>query len=61
MKKLIAVAAVAVVAVATMAVGSGKPQRVSEAEVQAAIDSRLHQLLVKMNAQHAPSSVTAQR
>ena len=54
MKKLIAVAALAVVAAATgVAAAGNRPQRVTEAQVQAAIDARLHQMLVSMNAQHA--------
>ena len=60
MKKLIAVAAVAVVAVASAAVGSSRPQRVTDAQVEAAIDARLHQMLVRLNTQRA-GTITAQR
>lgn len=49
MKKLMAVVTVAaVVAVASVALASTSEQVVDEARVQAQIDGRLHELMVKM-------------
>lgn len=51
MKKMIAMVALAVVAVAGVAVAGARSTRPSDDEVNAAIDARLHQMLVKLNAQ----------
>lgn len=54
MKKLIAMMALSVAVVAGVAVAQ-RPQPTkspSDAEVQAAIDARLHELLKKLNEQH---------
>lgn len=54
MKKALSAVAVAAVAVATVALARPAAQPpVSDAQVQAAIDARLHQLLVQLNERHA--------
>lgn len=53
MKKLIAMVALSVSVVAGVAVARPQPTKSpSDAEVQAAIDARLHQLLKQLNEQH---------
>jgi hypothetical protein len=50
MKKALMTVTLAAVVVATVAIARPQP-RVSDAEVQAAIDARLHELLVRIHAQ----------
>lgn len=54
MKKLIAMVALSVAVVGSVAVAQrpAPAQSPSDAEVQAAIDARLHELLKKLNEQH---------
>ncbi len=51
MKTLIALVLLTAVAVASAALAT-PPKKVSDAEVQRAIDSRLHEMLVRLNSTH---------
>jgi len=53
MKKLITVAMVATLAVGSVALARTQSMKVTDAEVQVAIDTRLHKMLVELNARHA--------
>jgi hypothetical protein len=50
MKKMLAAVTLAAAVLATVALA--RPAPVTDAEVQAAIDARLHELLVRLNSQH---------
>ena len=56
MKKLITATVATLVVIAAGAAMARQPkyvsERVTDADVQRAIDSRLHELMVKMNARH---------
>ena len=52
MTKLLSAVTVAALAAATVALARPAP-KVSDQDVQAAIDARLHQLLVQLNERHA--------
>jgi hypothetical protein len=52
MTKLITMTVVAVLAVGSVAMARTQSKKVTDAEVQSAIDTRLHQLLVDLNAKH---------
>ncbi len=56
MKKLISAVAVAVLAVGSLAMaGSSRTEGpVSDAQVQAVIDARLHEMLKNLNSRHQP-------
>ena len=53
MKKLIAVVALSLVGAGVALAGTTSSHKVTDAEVQAAIDARLHEMLHDLNAQHA--------
>jgi hypothetical protein len=53
MKMILSVVTVAALVAATVALARPTPS-VSETQVQAAIDARLHQLLVDLNQRHHP-------
>lgn len=53
MKKLMALAAMAVVAVAGMATAKSVQQPTVDDKVQAAIDARLHELMVQLHTKQA--------
>ncbi len=53
MKKILAVVALAAVVVGSLSMAKPAPKRLSDAEVNAVVDARLHELLARMNAQRA--------